>query len=71
MGVLPAVNSEAIRKAITFGKAIQAEFNEVIFWDWGYSKAQVSYFSGILLGMLVLKQHSLVFLTMLTYRRVT
>lgn len=33
MGVLPAVNQEAIRKAIIFGKAIHAEFNEVISWD--------------------------------------
>lgn len=33
MGVLPAVNKEAIRKAIYFGKAVDASFNEVIAWD--------------------------------------
>ncbi|UBM58977.1 bifunctional amidotransferase subunit GatB/aspartate--tRNA ligase AspS [Marinilongibacter aquaticus] len=34
MGVLPAINQEAIRKAIRFGKAINSSFkNEVIHWD--------------------------------------
>ncbi|MGR3809266.1 bifunctional amidotransferase subunit GatB/aspartate--tRNA ligase AspS [Jiulongibacter sp. NS-SX5] len=34
MGVLPAINSEAIRKAIYFGKAVKSSFfNEVICWD--------------------------------------
>ncbi len=34
MGVLPAVNKEAIRKAIYFGKAVKSTFeNEVISWD--------------------------------------
>lgn len=33
MGTLPAVNQEAIKKVITLGKAIQAKFNEIIFWD--------------------------------------
>ncbi len=34
MGVLPAINKEAIRKAILFGKAVNSDFkNEVIFWD--------------------------------------
>ncbi|RCS26619.1 aspartate--tRNA ligase [Polaribacter sp. WD7] len=34
MGVLPAVNKEAIKKAIYFGKAVQSTFeNEVISWD--------------------------------------
>jgi aspartyl-tRNA synthetase len=34
MGVLPAINSEAIRKTIIFGKAVNSTFsNEVICWD--------------------------------------
>ncbi|MFM7023239.1 MAG: bifunctional amidotransferase subunit GatB/aspartate--tRNA ligase AspS [Flavobacteriales bacterium] len=34
MGVLPAINSEAIRKAILFGKTVKSSFkNEVICWD--------------------------------------
>jgi aspartyl-tRNA synthetase len=34
MGVLPALNKEAIRKAIYFGKAVNSTFsNEVISWD--------------------------------------
>ena len=34
MGVLPAVNSEAIRKAVYFGKAVQSSMrNTVICWD--------------------------------------
>lgn len=34
MGVLPAVNSEAIRKAIYFGKAVDSSMsNQVICWD--------------------------------------
>ncbi|MCF7561088.1 bifunctional amidotransferase subunit GatB/aspartate--tRNA ligase AspS [Sabulilitoribacter multivorans] len=34
MGVLPAVNKEAINKAIYFGKAVKSSFeNEVISWD--------------------------------------
>lgn len=34
MGVLPAVNKEAIRKAIYFGKAVKSTFsNEIISWD--------------------------------------
>jgi aspartyl-tRNA synthetase len=34
MGVLPAVNKEAIKKAIYFGKAVKSSFsNEVISWD--------------------------------------
>jgi len=34
MGVLPAVNKEAIRKAIIFGKAVKSSMdNEVICWD--------------------------------------
>ncbi|MEY5048203.1 MAG: hypothetical protein RLZZ175_1562 [Bacteroidota bacterium] len=34
MGVLPAINQEAIRKAIYFGKAVNSSFkNEVICWD--------------------------------------
>jgi len=34
MGVLPAVNKEAITKAIYFGKAVDSSFsNEVISWD--------------------------------------
>ncbi len=34
MGVLPAVNKEAINKAILFGKAVKSTFeNEVISWD--------------------------------------
>ncbi len=34
MGVLPAINKEAIKKAILFGKAIDSSFkNEVICWD--------------------------------------
>ncbi len=34
MGVLPAVNKEAVRKAIYFGKAVKSTFeNEVISWD--------------------------------------
>lgn len=34
MGVLPAVNKEAIRKAIIFGKAVKSDMkNEVICWD--------------------------------------
>jgi aspartyl-tRNA synthetase len=34
MGVLPAVNKEAIKKAIYFGKAVDSSFsNEVISWD--------------------------------------
>ncbi len=34
MGVLPAVNKEAIVKAIYFGKAVESSFkNEVISWD--------------------------------------
>jgi len=34
MGVLPAINSEAIRKAILFGKAVNSSMkNEVLSWD--------------------------------------
>jgi aspartyl-tRNA synthetase len=34
MGVLPALNKEAIKKAIYFGKAVKSTFdNEVISWD--------------------------------------
>ncbi|SNR70469.1 aspartyl/glutamyl-tRNA(Asn/Gln) amidotransferase subunit B [Lutibacter agarilyticus] len=34
MGVLPAINKEAITKAIYFGKAVESSFeNEVISWD--------------------------------------
>ncbi|MCB9425790.1 MAG: bifunctional amidotransferase subunit GatB/aspartate--tRNA ligase AspS [Flavobacteriales bacterium] len=34
MGVLPAVNKEAVKKAIYFGKAVNSSFsNEVISWD--------------------------------------
>ena len=34
MGVLPALNKEAITKAIYFGKAVDSSFsNEVISWD--------------------------------------
>ena len=34
MGVLPAINKEAINKAIIFGKAVNSSFsNEVISWD--------------------------------------
>ncbi len=34
MGVLPAINKEAITKAIYFGKAVKSSFeNEVISWD--------------------------------------
>ncbi len=33
MGVLPAVNKEAVRKAIYFGKAANSNINEVIAWD--------------------------------------
>lgn len=34
MGVLPALNKEAIKKAIYFGKAVDSSFsNEVISWD--------------------------------------
>ena len=34
MGVLPAINKEAITKAIYFGKAVKSNFsNEVISWD--------------------------------------
>ena len=33
MGVLPAVNKEAIRKAIYFGKAVNADLSEYITWD--------------------------------------
>ena len=34
MGVLPAINKEAITKAIIFGKAVDSSFsNEVISWD--------------------------------------
>ena len=34
MGVLPAINKEAIRKAIYFGKAVKSTFsNEIISWD--------------------------------------
>jgi aspartyl-tRNA synthetase len=34
MGVLPAINKEAIKKAIYFGKAVNSTFsNEVISWD--------------------------------------
>jgi len=34
MGVLPAINKEAIKKAIYFGKAVKSSFdNEVISWD--------------------------------------
>lgn len=34
MGVLPAINQEAIRKAILFGKAVKSDMkNEVICWD--------------------------------------
>lgn len=34
MGVLPAINKEAINKAIYFGKAVDSSFsNEVISWD--------------------------------------
>lgn len=33
MGVLPAVNKEAVRKAILFGKAVKADLTERITWD--------------------------------------
>jgi aspartyl-tRNA synthetase len=34
MGVLPAINKEAINKAILFGKAVNSSFsNEIISWD--------------------------------------
>ncbi len=34
MGILPAINKEAINKAIYFGKAVKSSFeNEVISWD--------------------------------------
>jgi len=34
MGVLPSINSEAIKKAIVFGKAVNSSLsNEVISWD--------------------------------------
>ena len=34
MGVLPAINKEAIRKAIYFGKAVKSTFeNDIISWD--------------------------------------
>ncbi len=34
MGVLPAINQEAIRKAILFGKAVKSDMkNEVVCWD--------------------------------------
>jgi aspartyl-tRNA synthetase len=34
MGVLPAVNGEAIRKAVYFGKAVQSSMsNTLIYWD--------------------------------------
>jgi len=33
MGILPAINQEAVRKAIRFGKAVNAGFNEFITWD--------------------------------------
>ncbi|WP_203257988.1 bifunctional amidotransferase subunit GatB/aspartate--tRNA ligase AspS [Hyunsoonleella ulvae] len=34
MGVLPAINKEAIKKAIHFGKAVKSTFsNEIISWD--------------------------------------
>lgn len=34
MGVLPAINKEAIKKAIYFGKAVNSSMkNEVIYWD--------------------------------------
>ena len=34
MGVLPAINKEAIKKAIYFGKAVKSSFdNEIISWD--------------------------------------
>ena len=34
MGVLPAVNKEAVRKAIRFGKAVNSTMaNKVIYWD--------------------------------------
>ena len=34
MGVLPAINSEAIKKAILFGKAVNSTMkNEVLSWD--------------------------------------
>lgn len=34
MGVLPALNKEAIKKAIYFGKAVKSSFsNEIISWD--------------------------------------
>ncbi|MDV7185998.1 bifunctional amidotransferase subunit GatB/aspartate--tRNA ligase AspS [Lutibacter sp. TH_r2] len=34
MGVLPAINKEAITKAIYFGKAVESSFdNEIISWD--------------------------------------
>ncbi|WP_111706704.1 bifunctional amidotransferase subunit GatB/aspartate--tRNA ligase AspS [Lutibacter citreus] len=34
MGILPAINKEAITKAIYFGKAVESSFdNEVISWD--------------------------------------
>jgi len=34
MGVLPAINKEAIKKAIYFGKAVKSTFkNEIISWD--------------------------------------
>ena len=33
MGVLPAINKEAIKKAIYFGKAVNADLSEYITWD--------------------------------------
>lgn len=33
MGVLPAVNSAAVRKAVLLGKALNATVNQVISWD--------------------------------------
>jgi len=34
MGVLPAINREAVRKAICFGKAVQSGMgNQIICWD--------------------------------------
>ncbi len=33
MGVLPSINKEAIKKAIIFGKGVNAQFNEQITWD--------------------------------------
>lgn len=33
MGALPAVNKEAVKKAIYFGKAVKAHINERITWD--------------------------------------